>query len=231
MKTEDNHLSLMRISKLSAVAGAVLAVGILGLGSDALAQSAVAQHANPAAHAPGKPPAEHVLNLHGVVVSLEGNTLTVGTAENHQKVQKKLTLAPDVAITLASDKKHETHAGQRSDIVPGIGVALTLSADGTTVRAIQVMGRTLHGGIAAVDAASLTIASKTKDGPREEKFTLTPATVIVLSHGTDKGAAHTGNVADLKVGMPVAVTLSAVDKTTVREVVVQPMSPHPKPGK
>ena len=151
--------------------------------------------------------------------------------EGQKKAQKKLTLVQDVAISLVSDKKNETISGQISDVVPGIGVILTLSADCTTVQAIQVMGRTVHGSISGVDASSISVASKTQVGPKEEKFTLTPATVIVLSHGKGKGSVQTGTVADLKVGMPVSVKLSAVNKTTVREVAVQPITPNPKTGK
>ena len=148
----------------------------------------------------------------------------------NDKVPQKLTLAQDCAITLTPDKKGAAPAGQRADVVPGIGVALTLSADGTTVQAIQVVGRNVHGVVSAIDAASVTIRNKSKDGPQEEKFVLTPATVIILSHGKEKGSAQTGSVADLKIGTPVAVTLSAVEKTTVRELSVQAAAPNPKAG-
>jgi hypothetical protein len=224
-----NQFSPLRNSNLPTVAMTVLAVGLLS--TSVLMRSAVAKDAAPAAPATGKVATEQLPKIRGVVAAIEGDTLTVGTTEDHKKVQKKLTLAQGVAISLTPDKKHETHLGQRADIVPGIGVVLTLSADGTTVKAIQVMGRTVHGSIAAVDASSITITSKTKDGPKEEKFTLTPATVIVLSHGKEKGSVQTGTVMDLKVNMPVAVTLSAVEKTTAKEVAVQPATPNPKTGK
>jgi hypothetical protein len=231
MKTTKDQPFPLHPRRHVTTAFTVLALGMAGLGLDALVRPAFAQHAEPAAQAHAKVPAEHTLRLHGAVVALEGDTLTVGAAEGHQKVQKRLTLAPDVAITLASDKKHETHAGRRSDLVPGIGVALTLGADGTTVRAIEIMGRNAHGAIAAVDATSITITGKTKDGPTQEKFALTPATVIVLSHGTEKGSAQTGTAADLKVNMPVTVALSAVDRGSARVITVQPMKAHAKPAK
>jgi hypothetical protein len=217
------------MKKLSLIAA--LAIGGLIACSTLVSAQDAPKVAAPPAHVNGKVATAPLPMIHGVVASLEGDTLTVGTTEDHKKVQKKLPLATDVAISLMSDKKNETHAGQRSDVVPGIGVALTLSADGTTVRAIQVMGRTVHGGIAAVDAGSITIASKTKDGPTKETFTLTPATHIVLSHGTEKGSVQTGTVTDLKVNMPVAVMLSAVDRSTAREVAVQPVTANPKPAK
>lgn len=214
MNPSNHQYSPMGFTKRSAIALAVLAFGIFGTG--VLVSSAVAKD---------KVAVQQLPTIQGVVVSLEGDVLTVDI----KKVQKRLTLAADVTITLTPDRKNEgPHAGQRADIVSGIGVALTLGAAADTVREIQVMGRTAHGKITAVSDASMTIASKTKDGPTEETFTLTPATVIVLSYGKEKGSVQTGTAADLKVNMLVTVKLSAVDKTTAREVAVQPVTSKPK---
>ena len=205
-----------------------MALGLLVAGAGLIAPTAAAKDKVPATKAPGKTATEQAAQIHGMVESLDGDALTVGTKAATGKETRKLTLAADCAITLTPDKKGAAPAGQRDDIVPGIGVALTLAADNTSVTAVQVMGRNVHGVITAVDATSITVSGKTKAGPKDETFTLTPDTVVILGHGKEKGSEKTGAAADLKVGMTVAIQLSAVAKTTAREVSVQEATPQTK---
>ena len=228
MKAIGNACSLDRSHHFKTVRTALMALGLLVAGAGLIAPPVAAQDKVPGTKAPGKTVTEQAARIHGVVESLEGDVLSVTAKTDKGKGTQKLTLAADCAITLAPDKKGEAPVGQRDDIVPGIGVALTLAADNTTVTAVQVMGRNVHGMISAVDETSITVGQKTKDGPKDEQFTLTPDTVIILSHGKEKGSVITGTTADLKLGMVVAMTLSAVAKTTVREVSVQPEATKPK---
>jgi len=232
MKTTGIPTSSQRSLKPSTIRAALAALGLLAAGAALLAPDAMAKDKVPSDKAPGKTATAKLPQLHGVVLALDGDILTIEPPKQTSKEPQKLTLAPDCVISLTPDKKGEAPAGKRDDLVPGVGVVLTLSADSATVEAVQVMGRHVHGVITAVDAASLTIQSKTKDGAKEETFTLTPDTAIILSHGKEKGAAKTGTAADLKVDMSVAIALSAVEKSSAREVSVQAVaSPKPKGGK
>ena len=230
MKTTGIPTSSQFGLKPTMIRASLAALGLIVAGAALIAPAAMAKDMVPHDPVPGKVATAKLPQVLGLVLALDGDALTLEPAKQAGKEPQKLTLAQDCVITLTPDKKGEAPVGTRDDIVPGIGVVLTLSADSATVQAVQVMGRNVHGVITAVDAASIAIERKTKDGAKEETFTLTPNTAIILAHSKDKGTAKTGTAADLKTGMAVVIALSAVEKSSAREVSVLPEAAHRAKG-
>lgn len=220
-------LHTMFISKLKVIVAWVIALSVIGTGSGIMVYSAVAKDA--AEGKPGKPAVDPGGQLRGNIVSLEGDTLTIGTMEDGQKVRKSVTLTGDSTISLSPDTKgQDALPGKRDQLTPGTNVTITLDADGKTARAIVVMGRGAGGTIESIEKDKITIASKGKDGKQPVTYKVNEATTVILSFGKEKGDTQHGTVADLKPGMQVSISLSAADKELIRSITVQPQVQKPE---
>ena len=170
-------------------------------------------------------------STHAVIVSIDGDKVTLGLNVDGKKTTRECTLAGNADISFQPDVKGEHVAGTKSDLVPGAGVDVTLSPDGATIESVMVLGATVRGTVTAADDKSITVTSKSKAGVAKSTYSLTKDVVYVLSTGPAKGQAEYGKSSDIAEGMAVAIGLSAVDKTLVKQVTVEPAPPvNPKTG-
>jgi RNA polymerase sigma factor (sigma-70 family) len=225
----EGVLHAMFISKLKLIVAWVIAISVISTGSGIMIYSAVAKDA-PAGKSE-KPTAEPGNQVRGNIVSVEGDTITVGTVEDGQKVRKTVTLPADAAISLAPDSKgQDAIPGKREQLTPGSNVTITLDADGKTARAIAVMGRSAGGTLESVGKDKITVI-KGKDIKQPTIYKVNENTTVILAWGKEKSDIQRGTVADLKPGMQVNISLSAADKDLARSITVVPQAPTPKGDK
>jgi RNA polymerase sigma factor (sigma-70 family) len=150
-------------------------------------------------------------------VDADKHTLTVQVqAEKGKKerVEKTFGLTKDVAVVLVHGLVKETKDGTLANLAEGVPVRLQLSPDEKTVLRIEVLGGSLHGSVKAVDADknTVTVVTKSKDGPVEKTLELAKGAKVLLDDGVVKGGAKEGKLGDLGADTPVVVQLSGYDR-------------------
>jgi RNA polymerase sigma factor (sigma-70 family) len=231
----EGVLQAMWMTKVAKIAlAAMLLTTLFAGGTGALLQTAFAD--KPAASkspdsqeaAKGKPadnkeqPAkgkkEQGPTVHGIIAAIDVNQGTTTVAvmtkgQSKQSEQKTFTVTKDVKVVLeeAFDKKQQQPDGKIGDITLGTQVTLELTADQKTVIRIAARGPGINGHIKAVNAGTrtLTVGTKSKDGPHDTTVTLAEGAKILLSDGLSKEEPPVeGKLADLAEGTPVQVQLS-----------------------
>src|SRR5262249_22225376 len=138
---------------------------------------AAAQAKNANADQKPKDPAAPSLHAGILEVDAAKQTITVVTGDKANKQEKTLSLAKDVKVLLrdGASKDEPAKEGKLTDLGPGMGATLQLSADEKTVVAITPAPLHVNGGVKAVDVAqkSITIHTKKKTGADEQSYRLT----------------------------------------------------------
>ena len=212
-------LTRMKIATFLVAAFVTTALGVGHLGRHTLIESFAT------AAAADKPKAEVGPTVPATVQSVDAGKQTLTAlvqAEKGKKerVEKMYALAKDVRIVLVHGLKKETKNGALTDLATGTDVSLQLSPDEKTVLHIEVHGGGLHGAIKAVDGEknTLTVLTKTADGPAEKTVELAKEAKVWLDDGLVKGGAKEGKLTDLTEGTPVVVQLSGYDRKTAVSV-------------
>jgi RNA polymerase sigma factor (sigma-70 family) len=220
----EGVLKAMLVTRLKVLTAVLLAAAAVGAGTVLLTRPALADKpADKAAGAPRQAAAKEKPDtgptIHGTVTALDEAkhklTLAVPRApDKKETAEKTLDLAGDLKVLLHPGLVKEEKPGRLADVTPGTPVDLDLSADQKSVRAIHVHGRSLHGGVEAVDAARnrLTVTVKEAGGAQDRTVTLLDGAKVLLDDGLTKGGAKEGKLADLSEGLPVVVQLSAGEK-------------------
>jgi RNA polymerase sigma factor (sigma-70 family) len=208
-------LTRLKIATFLVAAFATTALGVGQLGRHALIESVAT------AAAADKPKAEVGPTVPAMVQSVDASkqTLTVlvqAEKGKKERVEKTYGLAKDVRVVLVHGLKKETKNGALADLAAGTEVSLQLSPDEKTVLRVEVHGGSLHGAIKAVDGEknTLTVLTKTADGPVERTVELAKEAKVWLDDGLVKGGAKEGKLTDLTEGTPVVVHLSGYDRKT-----------------
>jgi RNA polymerase sigma factor (sigma-70 family) len=207
-------LTRLKIATVLVAALVTTAVGVGQLGRPALLIESYATAAD-------KPKVEVGPTIPATVQSVDAGKQTLTAlvqAEKGKKerVAKTYGLAKDVPVVLVHGLKKETKNGTLADLAAGTDVSLQLSPDEKTVLRVEVHGGSLHGSIKAVDGDknTLTVITKTKDGPVEKTVALAKEAKVWLDDGLVKGGAKEGKLSDLAEGTPVVVHLSGYDRKT-----------------
>ncbi len=186
-----------------------------------------ANHAN--AQAGGRGPARS--EVRGVVRSLDvaAGMITVSVFEGRMPV-KELTypLAKDVEVVIGGGGDRRVafvlKEGKLADLIPGVSVALTLSADNAVVEAIAAEGPTVRGRLTGVDLTKNTITVSVVSASRErgeqtvedKTYALPADAEIAVDDGRGRRfSVKEGKVADLATGATITVQLSLNQKQAV----------------
>jgi RNA polymerase sigma factor (sigma-70 family) len=225
----EGVLRAMTLTRLKIASVVLLSLAVLGLGGGTLGRRALADR--PAAPAPEAAPADKKAKEEvgpSVTVTLKAidagkQTLTGVVGNKKERQEKTYELARDVSVLLKDGltKPDEGKAGSLKDLTPGRSVELQLSPGGKTVTMITLRPWHEHGGVVSVNAdkRTITIASKSENGPVEGTFTLVKEGRVRLNDGLTKGGKdEEGKLADLAEGTTVLVLVSAVDPKMALEV-------------
>jgi hypothetical protein len=155
-------------------------------------------------------------------------TITVSANLNNQKLRRAngLTPAPDETFEVPAGARIDIDGkpGKLSDIATGAGIALRLSSDRKSARAILSFGPFMHGRVNSVNAGKRILDLEQAAGPLKGWVDH----LLVAQDATVEMQGKSVKFGDLPVGANVSVSLSGKDRKTV--VRIQEGGPGKEPG-
>lgn len=175
----------------------------------------------------GQPREEPQPYVRGLVKSVDAGAgsiaIMTGEGRGESAAEKTFPLAKDVEIVVNTMHSNLFKEAKLADLVAGLRVTLTVSADKKTVESIVVERPMAQAKVTAVDPAKKTLALGSLAGQADQEKTLSLAGDIDVAIDDGKGGLSSireGTLSDLVAGAMVRAWLS-LDQKEVQSVIVE----------